>query len=68
MAQSLDDIEFLKPCPFCGSQPEVTIWEGRYIINCPCCLIRVIAPFTVIENIPLDKAYENAVKAWNRRG
>lgn len=68
MAQSSNDIEFLKPCPFCGEQPEMTVWEGRFIVNCPHCLVRVIAPFTIIEDIPLEKAYENAAKAWNQRG
>ena len=68
MAQLSDDIEFLKPCPFCGGQVEVTIWEGHYIINCPHCLTRVVPPFTIIGDISLEKSYENAVKGWNKRG
>lgn len=51
----------LKPCPFCGSKPEIRRYGGKYSAECPNddCEVR---PETFLKY-----SSDEAVKAWNRR-
>lgn len=54
--------EELKPCPFCGEQPQIfDLKDGRYIVECvnPDC---DVYPYTSIH---YDE--QEAIAAWNRR-
>lgn len=57
MKERLEEIKYLKPCPFCGNQEiRVTSW-GLWHCWCPICLSKT-------ADCVLKK---NAIEAWNRR-
>lgn len=59
----------LKPCPFCGKEPEVTTWEAAEVsplslenlTRIRCISINCINPSTVF------RPHSDAVAMWNRR-
>ena len=54
----------LKPCPCCGSKPEMFIDRGFYETF----KIRCSDPFCIIHSIEADYASINdAINSWNRR-
>ena len=58
-------IEYVKPCPFCGSNVDISLQENRifntvsYGVVCFCCGIGTRPNFY--------KTATDAIKAWNRR-
>lgn len=53
--------EKLRPCPFCGKEAYIELWEGRsdrFIVGCKKCRLRSTGPF------PSKKT---ATIWWNRR-
>lgn len=57
----------LKPCPFCGGEPDE--YEGEYGngIYCMECGAMVGEPIHLDFNIAERVSYEQAAKAWNTR-
>ena len=51
----------LKPCPFCGSTPEVDRLDGEWIVSCenPGCRI--------YPHTSGDDLVDDAIAAWNER-
>ena len=47
----------LKPCPFCGSEPEKLTGMGEYWIKCPMC----------DASCAMTSSAESCIKAWNTR-
>ena len=52
------EIDKLKPCPFCGGQPE-TWWDNEYYnvgLNIECCIVNIDGIYT-----------DEVIDAWNTR-
>ena len=68
--RAMDDIEELKPCPFCGCMPKYTYiqgWHGYYRdegrLTCSICDVVMSANGDYSEKT----AYQHLAKKWNRR-
>ena len=66
----------LKPCPFCGGEANIVLFNGRIRIKCANgCIAAAVSEndrlFDDLEGIPIEtfmNALEQTAASWNRRG
>lgn len=58
----------LLPCPFCGSDVLVALYQGGYFAKCPVCDAMMARQISVVTEqiLPFDSE-EDMIKAWNKR-
>ena len=72
--------EELKPCPFCGEEAEIcSAFEDKYLgkywyVRCKECYSRSTGIYESVKELEpneeyeaIREAWEEAIKAWNRR-
>jgi hypothetical protein len=66
----LSEADELKPCPFCGGQPDFEHWPPQYAVFCACGAS--VTDCYLNENIEADaadhlRAARGAIDGWNGR-